>query len=86
MKDLGFATAEDDGVVDLSARAYDKADDMTGIGFFGGLAALAGIGGGRDTYTTTSTGGTATVALIVVLGVLLVLLVYVGLGGGKGKR
>lgn len=65
--------------------AITQGSNMNG-GFFGGLDALANIGGGRDTYTTSSTGGSATVALIVVLGVLLVTLVSVGLGSGKGRR
>lgn len=92
MKDLdAFGKGEVDPRLLIEGDIYgDEAaafqgGNMNG-GFFSGLAALANIGGGRDTYTKTSTGGLATVALIVVLGVLLVTLVSVGLGGTRSKR
>lgn len=92
MKDLEtFDKGEVDPRLLIEGDIYGEEAAITqgsnmSIGFFGGLAELANIGGGRDTYTTTSTGGAATVALIVVLGVLLVTLVSVGLGNGKGRR
>lgn len=54
------------------------------MGFLDGILAVAGIGGGRDTYTSTVSGSTTILAIA--LTVILGLLIYAGFGGFSVRK
>lgn len=69
-----------------NVATYDLYDGSSGesMGFLDGILAVAGIGGGRDTYTSTVSGSTTILAIA--LTVIIGLLIYAGFGGFSVRK
>ena len=69
-----------------SVATYDLYDGSSGksMSFLDGILAVAGIGGGKDTYTSTVSGSTTILAIA--LTVILGLLIYAGFGGFSVRK
>ena len=69
-----------------NTQTYELFDGSSGnsMNFLDGILAVAGIGGGKDTYTSTVSGSTTVLA--VALAVILGMLIYAGFGGFSVRK